>query len=258
MSPTANPIRFHSSVALLLGTLLATLTPQLQAEPLRLAVAANFVDVCREIAAEFSQQYGYQSRISFGSTGKLYAQIMHGAPFDILLAADAARPQRLVEQGMAVEASRFTYARGRLTLWSAKPGQFDDGEEALRRGNFDRLAMANPETAPYGLAARQTLQHLGLWQTLERKVVQGESIAQAFQFTASGNALLGLVARSQFKSWPAAGSLWLVPEGYHQPIRQQAVLLTQGADKPSATTFLQFLQSAGIKQLIRRHGYGVD
>ena len=227
-------------------------------ETLRLAVAANFTDVTRVIVPRFEQASGHTVKVSFGSTGKLYAQTIHGAPFDLFLAADAERPRRLVEEGLAVKGSRFTYARGRLVLWSADKDRFKDGEAFLLNGDFKRLAIANPKTAPYGVAAQQVLQHLGLWQEISKKLVRGDSIAQTFQFTATANAELGLVAASQVKGWSKPGSLWVIPNDYYQPISQQAVLLNRGAQNEAALAFLQFLKSDAVRATIREHGYGVE
>jgi molybdate transport system substrate-binding protein len=243
---------------LLLVMILAPAVGQTETETVRLAVAANFTDVSHVIVPLFEQQSGHTAKVSFGSTGKLYAQIVHGAPFDLFLAADEAQPRRLEEEGRAVAGSRFTYARGRLVLWSAKPELFTDGEDFLRRGDFRRLAIANPNTAPYGAAAQQLLQRLGVWEALSAKLVRGESIAQAFQFTATGNAELGLVAASQVKAWSQPGSLWPIPETMHQPITQQAVLLRRGEQNVAALAFMQFLQGSEARTIIQDHGYAVE
>lgn len=228
------------------------------ADTLRLAVAANFTDVTRVIVPRFEQASGHTVKVSFGSTGKLYAQTIHGAPFDLFLAADAARPRRLVDEGHAVKGSRFTYARGRLVLWSADQDRIKGGEAFLSNGDFKRLAIANPTTAPYGVAAQQVLQHLGLWQEISKKLVRGDSIAQTFQFTATGNAEAGLVAASQVKGWGKPGSLWAIPDDYYQPIAQQAVILNRGAQNEGVLAFVQFLKSDAVKATIRGHGYGVE
>ena len=229
-----------------------------KAETLRLAVAANFTEVTRVIVPRFERASGHQVKVSFGSTGKLYAQTVHGAPFDVFLAADEARPRRLMEEGLAVKGSRFTYARGRLVLWSADDALFKQGETFLARGNFRRLAIANPKTAPYGVAAQQVLQHLGVWETVASRLVRGDSIAQTFQFTATANAQLGLVAASQVKAWKHPGSLWSIPDDYYQPISQQAVLLTRGEQNIAALAFLKFLKSDAVRAIIRDHGYAVE
>lgn len=225
----------------------------------RIAVAANFTVTARQLAARFHADSGHRIRLSFGSTGKLYAQIHHGAPFDAFLAADAARPQRLEAEGRALPGSRFTYAIGRLMLWSPQAGRFTDGADWLRAGQFRRLAIANPQTAPYGRAARQTLQQLGLWETLHRRLVRGDSIAQAFQFVATGNAAAGFVALAQVKAWSdPAGSLWEVPAAYHEPVEQQAVLLKQGTANPAARAFLAFLRQPAAQRIIVEAGYRLN
>ena len=228
------------------------------AETLRLAVAANFTDVTNELVPRFEQQSGHTVKASFGSTGKLYAQLVHGAPFDILLAADESHPTRLVAEGLAVAETRFTYARGRLALWSSDARAFDDGERYLQQGVFRRLAIANPRTAPYGAAAQQVLANLGVWESIIPKLVLGDSIAQAFQFAATANAEVGLVAASQVKAWPSHGSVWLIPEELHHPIAQQAVLLRRGEGNHAARAFLDYLHSSEAKRLIRDFGYAVE
>jgi molybdate transport system substrate-binding protein len=229
-----------------------------QTETVQLAVAANFTDVTQKIVPLFEQQTGHTIKVSFGSTGKLYAQIVHGAPFDVFLAADKVRPRRLEEEGQVVAGSRFTYARGRLVLWSADAHLFKDGESFLRQGKFHRLAIANPLTAPYGAAAQQVLQQLGIWEAVSAKLVRGDSIAQTFQFTATGNAELGLLAASQVKAWPQPGSIWSIPEEFYQPISQQAVLLKRGAQNAAAQAFLQFLQGKKARTMIQDFGYAVE
>lgn len=224
------------------------------------AVAANFTGVARELVPLFEQESGHQVKLSYGSTGKLYAQIQHGAPYEVFLSADAARPQRAIKEGLAVKGSDFTYAKGKLVLWSANPGLFDQetGPQFLATGSFARLAIANPKTAPYGQAAFLYLQSQGLWQSLKKKVVRGDSIAQTFQFVATSNAQLGFVALSQIRSWEsAAGSLWKPTEQQIAPIEQQAVLLTRGVDNLAARAFVSFLKSDKARTVIQRAGYGV-
>ncbi len=222
------------------------------------ASASNFSATVKAVIARFRRQTGHRAVLSTGSTGTLYAQIRHGAPFDVFLAADARRPRLLDGQGGAVPGSRFTYALGRLVLWSSDPRRVT-GPEALRQGNFRRLAIANPRTAPYGLAAKQALEALGLWVPLKGRRVRGENIAQAYQFVASGNAELGFVALSQISGPNRVqnGSRWLVPERLHEPLRQQAVLLERGRDNPAARAFLEFLQGPTARAVIRSYGYGV-
>lgn len=230
-----------------------------QAGEVLVAVAANFTDASRLLAERFAQHTGHQARISYGSTGKLYAQIEHGAPFEVFLAADSRRPALAEEQGLAVSGSRFTYARGKLVLWSPQPGRFEDGEDYLATPGTRPLAIANPRTAPYGLAAQQVLEHLRLWPAWQSHLVRGDSIAQTFQFVASGNAEAGFVALSQVRAWPDQnGALWPVPDSYYQPITQQAVLLKRGEGNPAATAWLDFLRSAPARAVIEQFGYDTE
>jgi molybdate transport system substrate-binding protein len=224
-----------------------------------IAVAANFTDATRQIVPLFEQATGHNVKVSFGSTGKLYAQIENGAPFEVFLAADTKRPIKAEQAGLAVTGSRFVYAQGRLVLWSSKPGLFSDGEAYLKTAGMARLAMANPKTAPYGLAAQQVMEHLGIWSQLQPKLVRGDSIAQTFQFVATGNAEAGFVAYSQVKAWPrTAGSEWVIPAAYYAPINQAAVLLKKGAANPAAQAFLDFLKGDAARKVIARFGYGVE
>jgi len=224
------------------------------------AVAANFTGAARKIAAAFEHSSGHHARLSFGSTGQLYAQITNGAPFEVFLAAGSARPEKSEQQGYAVSGSRFTYARGALAMWSPKPGLFDNAETWLKQRRFSRIAIANPKTAPYGAAARQVLQKLGLWDSLGSDLVRGNSIAQTFQFVATGNADIGFVALSQLIANQAAGngdagSVWDIPPDYYAPIEQQAVLLRNGEDNPAANAFMAFLKSPAAREIIGSFGY---
>lgn len=226
----------------------------------RLGVAANFTHTTDELAELFEAETGYRVIASFGSTGKLYAQIRNGAPFDVFMAADARRPMLIEKEQAGIAGSRFTYARGKLVLWLPTPegfaGEGADAESYLNQQPFQRLAMANPKTAPYGLAAKQVLAHLGLWQTLQGKLVRGDSISQTFQFVVSRNAQAGFVALSQVTAWSdGAGTLWIVPQAYYQPIDQQAILLKQGAGNEAAEAWMNFLRSDAAIAIIRRHGY---
>jgi molybdate transport system substrate-binding protein len=220
------------------------------------AVASNFGAAAREIVARFEQDTGGEIRITTASTGKLYAQIVNGAPFDVLLAADVERPRRLEASGAGIAGTRFTYARGTLVLWSRTA---DDCREALRNADGGRVAIANPETAPYGAAARSFLRQAGLWEAVRERLVIGENIAQALQFAASGNTALGFIASSQLQapSLPPASCSWPVPESMHDPIDQQAILLQRGAASHGAQAFLGFLRSDAGRAIIRRHGYGL-
>lgn len=221
------------------------------------AVAANFTDATRIIVKKFEAATGHGAKVSFGSTGKLYAQIVNGAPFEVFLAADSDRPMRLENEGVAVKGSRFTYARGRLVLWSPDEERVDLRGEVLESGDFRKLALANPATAPYGLAARQVLENLDLWEGLRRKLVRGDNIAQTFQFVATRNAQLGFVARSQVLALPEAerGSWWNIDPELYEPIRQQAVLLDRGRNDPVAQAFMEYLKSDEVREIIERLGY---
>ncbi|MDR2154974.1 MAG: molybdate ABC transporter substrate-binding protein [Burkholderiaceae bacterium] len=223
------------------------------ADQVRVAVAANFSAPAKALATLLEQSTEHTALLSFGATGMLYAQIKHGAPFDVLLAADAERPARLEAEGEAAPGTRLTYAIGQLALWSARPGLVDDQGEVLKGGGFDKLAIANPKTAPYGAAAMQTLERLGLRAALQPKLVTGESIGQTYHFIATGNAELGFIALSQVE--PGRGSLWVVPEHLHAPIRQDAVTLKRARDNPAAKAWMALLRSPRGQDLIRSHGF---
>ncbi|MEW8409994.1 MAG: molybdate ABC transporter substrate-binding protein [Candidatus Thiodiazotropha sp.] len=244
-------------LAILIG--IAPCHAPVKAEEVMIAVAANFIDASREIAPLFEQATGHRTRISYGSTGKLYSQIEHGAPFELFLAADTQRPIKAEEEGLAVPGSRFVYAKGRLVLWSVRPGLFHNAERFLKEGAFDHLALANPKTAPYGLAAHQVMNRLGVLDGLTPKLVRGESIAQTFQFVATGNAEAGFVALAQIREWEGdAGTLWEIPPHYYAPIDQAAVLLKKGEANPAAVAYLAFLRSDAARKVIERYGYGVE
>jgi molybdate transport system substrate-binding protein len=221
------------------------------------AVASNFVAPMHRIAAEFEKTTGHQARLVVGSTGKFYAQIKAGAPFQLLLAADDETPARLVREGDGVAGSPFTYAIGKLVLWSPKPGFVDDQGEVLKSGRFAHLALADPKLAPYGLAAIETLKALGLAEALQPKVVTGESVTQAWQFVASGNAELGFVAYSQTHAEGRliGGSYWLVPARYYRPIRQDAVVLVKGKGVAAVDALAGFLKSPAAADIIKSYGY---
>ena len=227
------------------------------ADEVQVAVAANFTLPMQRIAADFERDTGHKALLSFGATGRFYAQIKNGAPFELLLSADEETPTRLANERAAVVGSRFTYAIGRLVLWSARAGVVDGQGAVLKTGGYRHLAIANPKTAPYGAAAVEVLTGMGLLDAVGPKLVQGENIAQAQQFVASGNAELGFVALSQV--WRdgklASGSAWLVPTTLHTPIRQDAVLLNLGRDKPAALALLRYLQSDKARAVIRSFGY---
>ncbi|MDA8454638.1 molybdate ABC transporter substrate-binding protein [Acidovorax sp. GBBC 3334] len=222
------------------------------------AVAANFAAPMQKIAAVFEQDTGHKAVLSTGATGKFYAQIRNGAPFQVFLAADDATPERVEREGLAVAGSRFTYAVGQLVLWSPRENYVDSQGHVLRTGDFTHLSVANPKLAPYGMAAVQTLEKLGLADTLKPRLVTGENIAQAYQFVASGNAQLGFVALSQVMEDGriAKGSAWQVPAAMHGPIRQDAVLLATGRDNAAATALMQYLRGDKARAIIRSYGYG--
>ncbi|MBO0664332.1 molybdate ABC transporter substrate-binding protein [Jiella sp. MQZ9-1] len=217
------------------------------------AVAANFTEPAKKIAAAFEKKTGDTVTLSFGSTGSLYTQVSQGAPYEVFLAADQARPKRAVEKGFAVKDSEFTYAVGALVLYSLKPGLVT-GPEVLKAGRFSKLAIANPDTAPYGKAAIETISKLGISGTLSDKIVKGNNIAQAYQFVASGNADLGFVALSQVIK-TKGGSRWIVPAKDHTPIRQDAVLLNTGKTNPAAKAFIDFLKGPEAAKIIKSYGY---
>jgi molybdate transport system substrate-binding protein len=227
------------------------------AAEVKVAVAANFTAPMQKIVAHFTQDTGHTAVLSFGSTGNFHAQIVNGAPYEVFLSADRQTPMRLEEVGFGLSGTRFTYAVGQLALWSAQPALVDQEGAVLRSGNFEKIALANPKLAPYGAAAVETLGHLGLLEQLQPKFVQGESIAQAYQFIATGNAPLGFVALSQIleNGQITAGSAWIVPSSLHAPIEQDLVILTRGKDNPAATALAAFLQSEKAIRIICSFGY---
>jgi molybdate transport system substrate-binding protein len=247
-----------SRIIVALAALLSLSMPVHAAE-VSVAVAANFTAPMQKIAQAFEQETGHKAVLSFGSTGNLYAQIRHGAPFQILLAADTTTPAKIEKEGLGLAGSRFTYAIGKLVLWSKQPGLVDDKGDILRAGKFQRIAVANPKLAPYGAAAVETMTKLGVLKAFQPKIVQGDNIAQTYQFTATENAQLGFVALSQVMSEGkiAQGSAWLVPAHLHASIQQDALLLTPGADNPAAKALMIFLRSERVKRLIRTYGYDV-
>lgn len=246
----------HRCTAIL--ALLAAAAPAALAAEVLAAVAANFAAPAQRLGGLFAERTGHALKISAGATGKLYAQIVAGAPFEVLLAADQETPARLLAEGHAVAGTAFTYAVGRLVLWSAQPGFVDERGAALASDRVRHLAIANPKTAPYGAAAMQVIEARGLTRRLRPKLVTGESIAQTFQFVASGNADLGFVAWSQLAlpAGRAGGSSWLVPQELHAPLRQDAVLLRAGGSNPAARALLAFLQTEPARRVMRDFGYG--
>jgi molybdate transport system substrate-binding protein len=220
------------------------------------AVAANFTDAANEIAEVFKEKTGHEAILSFGSTGQLYTQITQEAPFEVFLAADDERPRKAVDEGFAVPGSQFTYAIGTLVLWS-QDSDLVQGEQTLKDGDFTKIAIANPEAAPYGAAAVATMKSLGVYEQLEPKIVQGNNISQTLQFVETGNAELGFIALAQVAR-SDEGSRWVVPDGLHEPIRQDAALLKTGADNEAAQAFVEFLKGPEAAAIIKDFGYGTD
>ncbi|MDD4880771.1 MAG: molybdate ABC transporter substrate-binding protein [Gallionellaceae bacterium] len=243
-----------------LFALLATLAAGLvHADEIQVAVAANFTAPMKAIAAEFEKDTGHKASLAFGASGKFYAQIKNGAPFQVFLSADDEKPAKLEQEGLAVPGSRFTYAIGTLVLWSAKPGFVDAKGEVLKKGNFEHLALASPKLAPYGAAAVEVMDKLGLTASLQPKFVQGENIAQTQQFIVTGNAELGFVALSQVMKdgKVSEGSAWVVPANLHTPIRQDAVILANGKGNAAAEALMKYLKSAKAAAIIKAYGYAL-
>lgn len=238
---------------------LALVGGALHAAETQVAVAANFAEPIKAIAAVLEKTTGHTLQVTVGATGRLYAQIRNGAPFDVLLAADTRAPEQLEADGLAQPGSRFTYATGKLVLWSADPARVDARGAVLKTGGFRKLAIANPKTAPYGAAAVDVMDKLGLTAALTPKLVQGESIGQTYNFAFTGNAEIAFVAMSQVLEGGRlkGGSMWLVPQNLYAPIRQDAVLLRRAANNEAAKALMQLLRSPNIKTLIRSYGYDI-
>ncbi len=246
--------KLHGWIALgVFGLMCATAS----AGEVNAAVAANFAAPMQQIAALFEKQTGNTVNLSFGATGTFYAQIREGAPFDILLAADEKTPERLEQEGLAVAGSGFVYAEGKLVLWSAKSGFVDGKGAVLGLGRYDKIAIADPKLAPYGMAAMEVLQNMNLMDRVQRKMVTGESIGQTYQFAASGNAELAFIALSQIMKdgKVTRGSWWVAPANLYQPIRQAAVELTAARDKDAARALLSYLKGEEAAAIIRNYGY---
>ena len=231
--------------------------PVAQAETATIGVAANFAGAARALASDYREESGHNIRISIGSTGSLFTQIAMGAPFDIFMAADQTRPESIEQFGLGVEGTRMTYAVGYITLWAADPNQFEDGLSALQAADFRYLAMANPDVAPYGLAAKEALEHYGLWDSLQDHIVIGENIAQTYVMVDSFNAELGFVATSSIVSADNDyGVTWEVPLEAYNPIRQDAILLKHGENNEAAIGFLEYLKSDAAAAILGFYGYG--
>ncbi|MET3054814.1 molybdate ABC transporter substrate-binding protein [Pseudomonas alkylphenolica] len=229
------------------------------ADEVQVAVAANFTAPIQAIAKDFEKDTGHTLVAAYGATGQFYAQIKNGAPFEVFLAADDSTPAKLENEGASVKGSRFTYATGTLALWSATPGYVDDKGEVLKKNPFKHLAIANPKAAPYGLAATQVLDKLQLTDAIKGKIVEGQSITQAFQFVSTGNAELGFVALSQiYKDGKATeGSAWIVPANLHEPIKQDAVILNKGKDSAAAKALVEYLKGPKAAAVIKSYGYQI-
>ena len=243
----------------LLGLFFGVVSTQVNAGEVVVAVAANFTAPMQKIAQAFEQDTGHKAQLAFGSTGKFYAQIKNGAPFQVLLAADDETPARLEKEGFAIANTRFTYATGRLALWSKQPNLVNDSGDVLRSKSFSKLAIADPKLAPYGAAAMEVINALGVLPLVKDKLVQGESIGQTFQFVMSENAQLGFVALSQISidGHITQGSAWVVPQNLYTPLKQDAVLLNAGKDQASALALLKYLQSERVKTIVRSYGYAL-
>jgi molybdate transport system substrate-binding protein len=245
--------RFSVVLLVLMGA-----AAQAQADDISIAVAANFTAPMQQIAAAFEKETGHKVLASYGSTGKFYAQIKNGAPFELLLAADDETPARLIKENAAVAGSQYTYAIGKLVLWSAKSAVVDAKGEVLKSGGFEHLALANPKLAPYGGAAVEAMKALGVYEALQSKIVTAENITQAHQFISSGNALLGFVALSQvLKDGKIDGSAWIVPANLYSPIRQDVVILEKGKGKPAAEALAKYLKGDKAKAVIKSFGYAL-
>jgi len=237
-------------------TSLIVLACPVQGDEISVAVASNFTGPMKRITAEFEKDTGHKVLASYGGTGKFYAQIKNGAPFEVLLSADDETPAKLVKENAAVAETQFTYAVGKLVLWSARPGLVDAAGDVLKTGRFEHLSVADAKLAPYGTAAMQTLKALGVYGVVQPKIVTAENISQAYQFISSGNAELGFIALSQvLKGGKIEGSSWLVPPNLYTPIRQDAVILNKGKGKPAAEALMKFLKTDKARAIIKSFGY---
>ena len=253
--------RFKKKSELFVGVLLAFFLLHVSdalAKELRIAVASNFLLPLKALSKNFKESTGHKVVVISGSTGKLYAQIKQGAPFDILLAADSIRPELLEKEGIGVPGSRFTYAVGRLVLWSKDSKlPLKNDLQVLNHKNFRYLAIANPKTAPYGKAAEQVLRKKGFWEKIQNRLVRGENISQTFQFVMTGNADIGFIALSQLMKNQGLGFFWIVPKEWHDPIQQQGILLKRAKTNKAARQFLNFIKSNRIQKQIQSYGYSL-
>ncbi|MEY3219296.1 MAG: hypothetical protein RIT27_653 [Pseudomonadota bacterium] len=231
--------------------LLSLINTYVNAEEIYIAVASNFTATSKAIIEEFEKTTGHKVKLSFGSTGKFYAQIINGAPFQIFLAADDKHPQKLAQNGYGVPETLFTYATGKLVLWSLK----ENPEQQFKKLTFRKLAIANPETAPYGTAAVEALKAMKLWEQVESKIVKGDNISQTQQFVSTGNAEIGFIALAQAMQ---EGYFWEIPQELYSPLHQQAILLKKGAQNTAAKAFLDFLKTPTAIALITKAGYSLE
>lgn len=249
-------VRFAITAILLSACALLGVSPAASAASVNVAVAANFTDAGKEIAAAFAEATEHEAVLSFGATGQFYTQITQAAPFEVFLAADDQRPTKAVKEGYAVEGTVFTYATGQLVLYSTDKNRVT-GPDTLKENRFNKIAIANPETAPYGAAAVEAMKALNVYDMLKPKIVQGQNIGQTYQFIQTGNAELGFVALGQV-SQTKAGSRWIVPRDLYKPIRQDAVLLKTGRDNPAAIAFIEFLKGDTAAEIIQKYGYALN
>ncbi|MGZ5526548.1 MAG: molybdate ABC transporter substrate-binding protein [Methylomonas sp.] len=247
----------HRFFRIAIAASLLLIAPATWAEAVLVAVASNFTKPMTEIAEAFEKSTGHSAKLSFGSSGKFVSQLENGGPFEVFLSADGKNSIKLEQSGLAVAGSRFTYALGKLVLWSATPGLVDDQGQVLSKGGFKHLALADPKLAPYGAAAVEVLKNLNLFDKLQLLFVQGENIAQTHQFISTGNAELGFVALSQVidNGRIGTGSGWIIPADRYKPIRQDAILLKTGAENPAASALLKFLKSPEALAIIKKYGY---
>lgn len=263
---TVLPPTLYLAVSLVISVVISVvislaLPVSARAETVSVAVASNFIKPMKALAEQFHQSTGHRANLSFGSSGKLYAQIVNGAPFEVFLSADQSKPITLEQQGLAVADSRFTYAQGTLILWSSQPGFIENNADRLQTADFKKLAIANPKLAPYGRAAVEVLERLKLTEKIaDSKIVLGQNIAQTYQFVSSGNAELGMVALSQVtdNGQMIRGSGWGIPKNLYSPIKQDALLLKSGEHNPAAKALVEYIRSERAKALINRFGYGSD
>ncbi|UOG90959.1 MAG: molybdate ABC transporter substrate-binding protein [Candidatus Thiothrix sulfatifontis] len=243
----------------LLTAVIACSTASAWADEVQVAVASNFTKPLEAIAEKFKAASGHELKISAGATGKLYAQIENGAPFEVFISADSKTPKKLVEAKMAEADSQFTYAFGTLVVWSSKEGYVDDKGDVLKKGEFQHLAIANPKTAPYGEAGMAVMEKLGLTAAITPKLVTGENITQTYDFVSTGNAELGFVALSQVSKANKlkSGSAWVVPQEMYKPLSQDAVLLSKGKDSAAAKALLEFLKGDDAQAIMTSYGYAL-